>query len=211
MRLHLGKRGLRVLGVAESFARRKGDQAALAGVVMRTDGIIDGFSLGSCRVGGMDSTEKIARMFRDLRREDVNALMLNGCVISWFNVVDLNALHESTGLPTICVTYDPSEGLKKYFEEYFPHDWETRYSTYQRNGGRTRVRLRTGYHVFLRCHGVELEEGLSLVNKFTIHGKLPEPLRLSKSLAHCFYRAAFAPSLEPRGLDDDKSREQDSQ
>jgi len=210
MRLHLGKKGLRVLGVAESFAREKGDQAALAGVVMRADGIVDGFCLGSCRVGGTDSTEGIVRMFRGLGREDVNALMLNGCVISWFNVVDLGVLHESTGLATICVTYDPSEGLKEYFEEYFPHDWESRYSTYQRNGARTRVKLRTGHHVFLRIYGVELEEGLSLVNRFTIHGKVPEPLRLSKSLAHCFFRTVFAASREPSGLHDDKSREQNA-
>lgn len=210
MRLHLGKKALRVFGVAESFVREKGDEAALAGVVMRADGVVDGFSLGSCRVGGMDSTEKIVRMFRDLRREDVNALMLNGCVISWFNVVDLGALHESIGLPTISVTYDPSEGLKKYFEEYFPRDWESRYSTYQRNGARTRVKLRTGYQVFLRCFGVELEDGLSLVNRFIVHGKIPEPLRLSKSLARCLFRTGFAVKREPSCPGDDESREQDA-
>lgn len=210
MRLHLGKKGLRVLGVAESFVREKSDRAALAGVVMRTDGVIDGFSLGSCRVGGMDSTENIIRMFRDLGREDINALMLNGCVISWFNVVDLNVLHESIGLPTTCVTYDVSEGLKKYFEEYFPHDWERRYSVYQRNGARTRVKLRTGYPIFLRCFGMEVEEGLGLVNRFTVHGKIPEPIRLSKSLAHCFFRTFSTARWESHCLQNNKDGAQDA-
>src|SRR2546430_16083129 len=55
MRLHLNKPGIRALGVAESF--KEGDlKSRLAGVVMRSGLVIDGFVLGAATLGGDDAT-----------------------------------------------------------------------------------------------------------------------------------------------------------
>ena len=53
---------------------------------MRKDLGIDGFSFGSVTVGGMDATDEVIRMVHSLERSDLNAIMLSGCVIAWFNV-----------------------------------------------------------------------------------------------------------------------------
>ena len=55
---------------------------------MRKDLRIDGFSFGNVTVGGMDATDSILGMVRWLNRRDINVIMLSGCVIAWFNVVD---------------------------------------------------------------------------------------------------------------------------
>ena len=60
----LQKKGVRVLGIAESFRKGVGEKAVLAGVVMRVDLIIDGIVLGECAVGGLDATERIIEMYR---------------------------------------------------------------------------------------------------------------------------------------------------
>jgi endonuclease V-like protein UPF0215 family len=53
--LHLEKKGLRGLAIAESF-RQNSTKSVLAGVVMRRDFIIDGFVFGSATLEGLTLT-----------------------------------------------------------------------------------------------------------------------------------------------------------
>jgi len=195
LRLRVHKKAVRTLGISESFVKGVSEKSVLAGVVMRTDGVIDGFSFSTATVGGMDATEKIIEMYRNLERDDINLLMLNGCVISWYNVVDLHRVAEETKLPLICVTYEESEGLEKYFMELFPQDWETRVEVYHKNKSRTPVKLSTGYTVYVRFINTDLEETKGILNKLTSHGAVPEPLRVARLLARSIVK-----NLPPNGL-----------
>ena len=183
MRLHVHKKGFRALGISESFIKGVSEESILAGVVMRADMTIDGFTFSKATVGGMDATEKILEMYRGLKRDDITLLLLNGCVISWYNVIDLHRVEEETGLPLICVTYNESAGLEKYFKELFPEDWESRVEIYRKNKSRTAVKLSTGYTVYIRFIGMKMEEAKGILNKFTSHGSIPEPLRVARLLA----------------------------
>jgi len=177
-------KGVRVLGIAESFRKNLSDKAILAGIVMRGDMIIDGIVFGECTVGGLDATEKILEMYRSLEREDILALMLNGCIISWFNVIDLNKLHEETGLPVISLSYRPSTGIREYFIKYFPRDWERRVEIYERNGPRIELTNRNGLKLYMRAVGIDLDEAAKLVDRYTLFGRIPEPLRIARLAAH---------------------------
>lgn len=183
MRLHVHKKAFRALGISESFIKGLSDKSVLAGVVLRSDRIIDGFVFSRTTVGGMDATDKIIDMYKALKRDDINVLMLNGCVISWYNVVDLHRVYEELRLPLICVTYEESEGLEKYFMELFPEDCGRRIEIYRKNGPRTPIALRTGHNVYVRFLGMSLEEAKGILNKFTLHGAIPEPLRIARLLA----------------------------
>ncbi|MEM2110682.1 MAG: DUF99 family protein [Candidatus Bathyarchaeia archaeon] len=189
MRLHVHKKAVRTLGISESFVKGISEKSVLAGVVMRADMAIDGFVFSSATVGGMDATEKIIEMYRSLKRDDINLLMLNGCVISWYNVVDLNRVAEETTIPLICVTYEESEGLEKYFRQLFPKDCETRIEIYHNNGCRTPIELKTGHTVYARFIGLNQEEAKLTLNKFTTHGAVSEPLRVARLLAAAAFKA----------------------
>ncbi len=185
MRLHIHKKGIRALGVAESFLKGRGTKAALAGVVMRGDFQIDGFGLTMITVRGLDGTRGIIRMFRDLGRTDINVIMLNGCIISLFNLVDLHEVSKTTSLPVVCVTYEESEGLEKYFEEF--DDSNERLEIYKRLGQRVPMKLHTGHEVLVRFAGVDEENNervvRALLDKFTIQGAVPEPLKVARLFA----------------------------
>ncbi len=150
---------------------------------MRADRIIDGFGINTTTVGGLDATESVISLYKNLKRKDVNVIFLNGCIISWFNVIDLKKVYEKVGLPLICVTYEESEGLEKYFKEYFK-DWEERYDIYLRNGKREKTEIKTGKTVFTRSLGLEKDEVKIILNKFTLDGAIPEPLRIARLLAN---------------------------
>jgi endonuclease V-like protein UPF0215 family len=184
LRLSLEKKAIRILGLAESFRKGSSQDAVLAGVVMRSDFIVDGVVLGRCRVGGMDVTDSILEMYHKLGRDDISALMINGCIISWFNVIDLSRLYKETNLPSICLTYYPSTGLKEYFMKYFPEDWSERVRIYEENGPRTEVVNKNGFKIYLRAVGIDIEAATNLVNKYTLFGRIPEPLRLARLIAH---------------------------
>ena len=157
--------------------------SVLAGVVMRADMMVDGISFSRARVGGMDATHKLLALYRTLDRSDINVILLNGCVISYYNVIDLHHLAEVIGLPLICVTYKDSKGLEKSFRERFPEDWQLRVEVYRRNGLRTCMMLHTGYVIYVRFLGMSKEEAVRVLNKFTLHGAVSEPLRVARLLA----------------------------
>jgi endonuclease V-like protein UPF0215 family len=183
MPLHVHKKGIRALGVAESFVKKVGKKSIISGVVMRSDMIIDGFTFSNVTVGGMDATQKIIELYESMERDDVNLILLNGCIISWYNVVELDSIANSTTLPLICITYEDSKGLERYFKEYFPDDWELRIEIYKKNGSRTPLKIWTGHTVYTRFIGMNEEEALIILNKFTLNGAVPEPLRVARLLS----------------------------
>jgi endonuclease V-like protein UPF0215 family len=198
LKLHVHKKAFRALGISESFVKGKSTKSVLAGVVMRADGAVDGFVFSEATVGGMDATDKIIGMHKALGRGDVNVLMLNGCVISWYNVVDLNKVAEKTKLPLVCVTYDESEGLDKYFKELFPNDWETRVQVYHDNKERTQMTLKTGHAVYARFLGMSEKEAKEVLDKFTTQGAVPEPLRVARLLARATVKTLIPKSRAKR-------------
>ncbi len=181
MSLHLNKPALRALGIAESF-ERSCPTSTIAGVVMRADLRVDGLAYAHATVGGDDGTQAVLRLYEQLSREDVNALILSGAAISWFNIIDLQEVFEKTQRPLICLTYEESPGLEKYIREYFPRP-EEKLRRYRGLQGRQSVRLRTGHEVFVRVRGASLDEARILLNKFTLDGRVPEPVRLARLAA----------------------------
>lgn len=187
------KKGIRVLGIAESYTGRHTDPvtSTLAGVVMRRDLVIDGMVFGSASVGGMDATPSVLGMIHTLDREDIHLVMVSGCVISWFNILDPVRIFEETGIPVIGVTYEDSEGLEEDILHHFPGDL-IRLAAYRKLGARRPVLLHTGYPVFIRSRGMSGNDDEVLCNAFTRDGKIPEPLRVARLCARAV--AAFTRS-----------------
>ena len=181
------KKGVRVLGVAESF--RKSDvHSIVVGVVMRGDHQIDGFGICQPHVGGTDATEQIISMYNRINRKDIRVCILNGSIISWFNVIDITEIVDETGIPVICVSYDSSEGLEQYVKEYFPDDWKSRMKTIEKNGIRYEFVLKTGFSIYMNCSGITQTKASRLLDLFTIAGRIPEPIRVAKLLAYSIHR-----------------------
>ncbi len=186
MTIHTNKKGIRTLGIAETF--RKGDRySTLAGVVMRSDLVIDGLVYGKAELGGDDATRQITRMHARLHRNDVNLIMLQGCVISLYNIVDVDGLSSKTGLPVICLTFRESSGIEAAIRHHFPQGSEKKLDSYRKLGGRKTLVLETGYKVYVRTSGISEGDTEKVLNLFTLQGSLPEPVRLAKLLARARY------------------------
>jgi endonuclease V-like protein UPF0215 family len=184
MTLHVEKKAIRALGIAESF-REKAKTSTLAGVVMRTDLVIDGFGIGKLTVSGSDATESIASLARALRRNDLNALILSGSVLSLYNIVDVDELCSELSIPVVALTFGKSRAnLLQNIEERFPSGIaNTKKKLLEKLGSPKKVRLRTGYDVFVRNSGIGESESKRLLDRFTLQGAIPEPIRVARLLA----------------------------
>jgi endonuclease V-like protein UPF0215 family len=183
--MHLGKRGLRALGIAESFSGRA--SSTMAGVVMRKDLRIDGVALASLTVGGMDATDAVLSIVASLGRRDINVAMVGGSVVAWFNILDPEAISERTGLPVIVVTYEESGGLEADILHHFPGD-EVRLRAYRKLGDRVPVELGDGSRIFIRAAGISPEDAARVLRDFTRDGKVPEPVRVARLVARAAMR-----------------------
>ena len=185
--MHVAKRGLRVLGIAESYSGR--ERSTLAGIVMRKDLRIDGAAFARVTVGGSDATDAVIRIFTRLARRDINLLMISGSVIAWYNIIDPEAVRDATGLPVIVTTYEESEGLEEEIRRRFPGD-AGRLAAYRRLGDRIPVRLHSGHTLFIRPCGLSPDDATRLCNDFTHEGRVPEPVRVARLVARGIVRSS---------------------
>ena len=181
-KLHLEKKGLRGLVIAESFTQNS-KKSILAGVVMRRDFVIDGFVFGNATLEGDDATETILSMYKKLNRPDISYLLISGIIISMYNIIDLKKISKSLGLPVIGVTYQNSEGIEEAIRHHFPDSYESKLKEYQKLENRDKITLNTSYDIYIRKEGCTLSDAKHLLDELTLQGSFPEPLRVAQLLA----------------------------
>ena len=180
--LHLEKKGLRGLAIAESFTQTS-EKSILAGIVMRRDFVIDGFVFGNATISGDDATEEILNMYDKLGRPDISYLLISGIIISMYNMIDVKKIHQTLRIPVIGVTYEDSEGIQDAIKHHFPDNYELKIKEYEKLEQREKISLHTSYDVYVRNEGCTIDEVKHLLDELTLQGGLPEPLRVAQLLA----------------------------
>jgi len=181
--LHLEKKGLRCLAIAESF-KQNSERSILSGLIMRKDFVIDGFVFGSATLKGNDATDQILQMYSDLHRSDINYLLLSGLIISMYNVIDIKKLFSSLKIPVIGIAYRESAGIENAIKQHFPKSFESKINEYKKLGKREKITLNTSHNLFVRYEGCIISEVIHLLNDLTLHGSTPEPIRVSQLIAN---------------------------
>ncbi len=101
---------------------------------MRSDRVVDGLVVGRTSIGGDDASASIAALYRRLKRNDVNVLMVSGAILSLYNIVDIEGLSRKTGLPVICLTYKETSGIEDSIVRHFPQGAEAKLKAYRKLG-----------------------------------------------------------------------------
>lgn len=179
------KQGRRVCGIAESFQKGKYPKSVLAAVVQRLDGRIDGFGFSMAEVGGLNATTAVKKLLNGLERPDIQIILLNGTIISYYNVIDLHKVYNTFQKPIIAVTYEESSGIKEHLLEM--EQGKTRLQVHKRNRERVPVLLHTGKKIYIRPVGISKEDSVEVLNTLVTHGKKPKPIRLAKLLASAVF------------------------
>jgi Uncharacterized conserved protein len=171
-----------VVAIAESFRLDDGF-SVYAGVLARRDGVVEEVAFGLATLGGTDGTEVASKILRALVRPDVAMVMLDGCVVSFYNWIDGETLWRRYGKPVACYVFEEPEGrvedaVKKLFQ-----DWEVRVEAYRRLGPPIPYYTKTGYKIYVRSWGIDPADAGKAAEASMKYGKMPEPLRVAKIIA----------------------------
>ncbi len=169
-----------VIGVDDApFLRSHRGDGPVVGVVfasLRLDGVLS----GRVRRDGANATSNLAHMIGDSRfAPGLHAILLQGIALGGFNVVDIHALHQLTGLPVLVVARH-SPDLARIRRALLTHV----------PGGARKWRIieRTGpmeplAGVWVQRAGLTPAQAGALLDRTTVHGHVPEPIRVAHLIA----------------------------
>jgi endonuclease V-like protein UPF0215 family len=198
--LHLEKPAIRALGLAESFSSTD-KVSTLVGVVLRSDLVLDGFGVGTLEVSGSNATDSILSVYENLKRNDINVVLLSGSVLSLYNIVDVDLLHDKLDLPVLALSFKKSKSdlARNIKAKFVPRVAKEKIRLLEKLGPPTEFRLKTGYSIYARSAGTDEIEAERILNKFTLQGAVPEPVRVSRLVAKSI--GSFLKHAEKRKID----------
>jgi uncharacterized protein len=181
-----------------AFAR--GDRyAPLAAVIVSAPEQLEAARLGRVRVDGTDGTRRVISLLRSLPGlEGIRAVLLDGAVVGGFNVLDLDVLREALGVPVVAVTRRPPDfrRIGAALARWFPRSAERRLALLQKH---RLVPVPTrGAPILAAASGCGAAEAAWLVQRTSVRGYWPEPLRVAHLLASASRARRRRPTRAPR-------------
>jgi uncharacterized protein len=184
LRRALAKVHPRVVGVDDGAFAREDRLAPIAAVVVSLPEHVEAVRTDHVRVDGRDATRRVIALVRSTGPLDgVRAVLLDGAVLGGFNVVDLDLVHRSLGRPVVAVTRRAPDfpRIRAALRKWFRGDAARRY------------RLLTAHRLFpvptggrpilAAAVGCSRADAVRLVQRTSVRGYWPEPLRLAHLIA----------------------------
>jgi hypothetical protein len=182
-RLSAAKPHPRVFAFDDSPFTFKDKKVPLVGLVVTLPDYLEGVLRGELTVDGDDSTAVIAKLVTESPYfEAAQAIMLDGITFGGFNIVDLDLLHEKTGLPVVTVTRrrPDMEAMEMALSRHMPLREELPHLL------RAHPLFsfpRKPQPLWVACVGATQAEASTLLKKSFVRGSFPEPLRLAHIVA----------------------------
>jgi endonuclease V-like protein UPF0215 family len=159
------------------FGRASATVRLVGAVCARTR--LDGVIAGRVRRDGTDATTRMAALVRGSHFDGhVRAVLLNGIAVGGFNVVDIHALAEVLARPVLVVARRPPRLPKIRAALALLPGGARKWALIERAGAMEPV-----HGVYVQRAGLTLDEAHDLLDATTLHGHLPEPLRLAHLIA----------------------------
>jgi hypothetical protein len=141
---------------------------------------LTGVLMGEVEKDGADATEMLASLVAESRfAEHLQLVMLDGIALAGFNVVDVPALHQRLGLPVLVVMrkFPDRVAIQQALRKHVP-DGAGKWALID-----TLPPPEPAGQVYVQPVGLSLVEARAVVERFAIHGHLPEPLRIAHLIA----------------------------
>lgn len=156
----------------------RGDVRVVGAVCCRTR--LDGVLSGKVRRDGANSTDVLIELVQGSKfKGHVRAVLLQGIALAGFNVVDVHRLHATLGVPVVvAVRRNPRlQMVKDALLDRTPGG-ARKWKLVQAAGPLTQLGAMWVQHI-----GLAADDALALLRATTLHGNVPEPLRLAHLIA----------------------------
>jgi endonuclease V-like protein UPF0215 family len=156
----------------------RGNVTLIGAVCSRTR--LDGVLASEVRRDGANAT---ARMVEIVERSPftghIRAVLLQGIAVAGFNVVDIHQLSEALEVPVLVVARRPPDlaAIQRALVRS-GRGWQRKWRLIERAGPMEPLR-----GIYVQRVGLSPREAETLLRATTLHGKLPEPLRVAHLIA----------------------------
>jgi endonuclease V-like protein UPF0215 family len=176
----MGKLRTNVIGFDDAPLPRdhRGDVLLVGAVCSRTR--LDGVVSARVRRDGSNATRVMVEAIqRSQFAEHVRAVLLQGIAVAGFNVVDVHALHDALGIPVVAIVRRQPDyaSIRRALFARVPGA-ARKWRLIERAGKLDPVR-----GVLVQRVGITIDHARELLAATTLHGNLPEPLRLAHLIA----------------------------
>lgn len=176
----MGKPITNVVGFDDApFAHEHfGDVRVVGAVCSRTR--LDGVLSGKVRRDGVNATDELIRLVSSGKfREHVRAVLLQGIALAGFNVVDINRLSKELDVPVlVAVRKQPRLHLVEEALRERTRGGMRKWKLIQAAGALEQIGP-----MWVQRVGLTRPEATALLRATTLHGNLPEALRLAHLIA----------------------------
>ena len=141
---------------------------------------LDGVLISSVSRDGRDATQRIAAMVLESRfAAHVQAVILQGIAVAGFNVVDIHQLHADLAVPVLVVTRrQPNlQSIRRALLKNVSGG-ARKWALIEQAGSVEPIG-----RVFVQRAGLSVAQAAQLLSDSTVHGALPEPLRIAHLIA----------------------------
>ena len=175
------KAEVRTIGFDDSPFTRPDGRVPVVGIHMRGATRVEGIVATDVERDGDDSTNRIARCVAGSGLRGVKAILLDGASFAGFNVVDLEGLHQETGLPCVSFTKGiPDVEAMRSALRNVPNP-EGKWALLS---ARRRLTIPTETTpLTVSFAGIGEAEVVQLLAATTARGLVPEPLRIAHLVA----------------------------
>jgi endonuclease V-like protein UPF0215 family len=155
----------------------RGDVRIFGAICARTR--LDGVVSGAVRRDGANATTRMAELIeRSQFKSCVRAVLLQGIAVAGFNVVDVHSLSERLEVPVVVVARKkPRLGLIREAVFRTPGA-ERKWALIERAGA-----MEPYESIWIQRVAISYEAASAMLRATTLHGNLPEPLRLAHLIA----------------------------
>ncbi len=171
------------IGIDDSpFARDHRGDVGLVGVVF-TKTRVDGLVTSKLRKDGRNATPAIAEMIEGSPfAEHVQVVLLGGITFGGFNVADIHALHERLATPVLVLARKRPrlKVIERTLLDKVPGG-ARKWALIQKAGPMTPCE-----GLWIQRAGLSEDQAVATIRELTIHGKLPEPVRIAHLVAGAF-------------------------
>ncbi len=174
------KRLSNIIGFDDApFERGHKDRVKVVGAVF-ADIRFDGVIIGDIEKDGSDSADKLAQMVAESKfAGHARLIMLQGIAFGGFNVVDVFHLNEQLNLPIMVVSRvkPDMKAIKTALTTRIP-DGGNKWQIIEKLGPMEPVG-----NIFIQRVGLSLEQASDVIDRFSIHSNIPEPVRIAHLIA----------------------------
>ncbi|MEM5799530.1 MAG: DUF99 family protein [Candidatus Aenigmatarchaeota archaeon] len=178
------KKEIRILGIDDCPFTKTASKAIIIGVIMRGGKSFDGMIKSEIEIDGLDATDKIIDIIKKSKYlKELKIIMFKGITIGGFNIIDIEKIHKSIGLPIIVVNRKKPNFEKIYNALKNFKDGKKRWNLIKKAGKIREIKIKTNKNIYVQLKGLSENDAKKIILLTCTSSLIPEPLRIAHMIA----------------------------